>query len=303
MVEAEWDAAYRGLSAPAALLYRLLACHPTAHFPPQAAIAVLNQGQDAADDALDELETASLLQVRLDGHFHLHDLLRAHARRCARRDGDPATARAAARRVVRWYRRQAERADLLAAGPRMRLATPLPALPYAPDVPLADETAARRWLERARPALTGCVRLAYEHGEDTDAWALCEPLWTCFVDHRHPADVHPADVHPDDVLDAFRTGVAAAGRAGHPAADARMRCQLARPLWELGRFDEARGEVRTAERTARALAGTEGVEPRLLPSVVEFRGGLAAAQGDSAAAAAAFECSRQLHQSLDLPNA
>jgi tetratricopeptide (TPR) repeat protein len=287
VVEAVWDAAYRGLSARAARLYLLLAEHPTAHFPPEAPAAALGEGQDAADEALDELETASLLEVRLDGHLHLHELLRAHARRRAREDGDPEQAAAAALRVIRWYRRQAERADLLAAGRRMRFAGPAqPALPYAPDVPLADEAEARRWLDQERLGLVGCVRLAYEHGADADAWALCEPLWTHFVDHRPYADA----------IDAFRTGIAAAGRAGQPAAQARMRCQLARPLWEQGRFDEAREQVDQAVAAAQALGAS--ADPRLLPSTLEFRGYLLAAEGDWSGAATAFEHSLALHRDI-----
>lgn len=283
VVEAVWDAAYRGLSARAARLYRLLAEHPAAHFPPESAAAALGEGQDAADDALDELERASLLEVRLDGHLYLHGLLRAHARRRARAAGDAAEARQAARRVVRWYRRQAERADELVAGPRMRLATAVEELPYAPDVAFdGGADGARRWLEHERVALYGCVRLAFAHGEDTEAWSLCEPLWTHFMNHRHYADA----------IDVFRIGVEAAGRDGHPAAQVRMRCQLARPLWETGQFDEAGHEVRAAERTVSALPDAD---PRLLPSVLEFGGRLRAEQGDWEDAAAAFERARRLH--------
>jgi tetratricopeptide (TPR) repeat protein len=276
VVEAVWDVAYRGLTPRAARLYLLLAGHPAAHFPPQAAAAALGEGQDAAEEAVDKLETAGLLEVRLDGHLHLREPLRAHARRRAREDGeanpdggaDAGEARAATLRVIRWYRRQAERADLLAAGPRLRFAAPLPAPPYAPDVPLADGAEARRWLEAERRALFGCVRLAREHGPDADAdaWALCEPLWTHFLDHL---DRRPYA----DAIDAFRTGVAAAGRAGQPAAQARMRCQLARPLWELGRFDEAREQLDRAVATAEALGPVSGSPPgpRRSPSLAAGR--------------------------------
>ncbi|MGP3970173.1 hypothetical protein [Streptomyces sp. 6N223] len=288
MVEAAWDAAYRGLTPPAARLYRGLAEHPTAHFPPGAAAAALGEGKDAADDALDELETAGLLEVRLDGHLHLPGPLRAHARRRAREHGDPASAGAAALRIVRWYRRQAERADRLAPpaarsdGPPLRFAEPVPALPYAPDVPLADAAAARRWLDQERPALCGCVRLAYEHGADADAWGLCEPL-------RPHGPGYAADV-----VEAFRTGVAAAGRDGHPAAQTRLRCLLARPLWELGRFEESRELVGRAVAAAEALG--EAADGTLLASAVECRGSLRAAEGDWPGAAADFERSLALYR-------
>lgn len=282
MTEAVWDAAYRELGAHASRLYRLLAGHPGSHLTPEGAAAVLGEGAEAAEDAVDELESTGLLQLRLDGRLHFHDLLRAHARRRARQDGDAAEAAAALRRTVRWYRRQAARADALVSGERMRLATPVAPLPYAPDAPLADAAAARRWLEAERQALFGCVRLAGEHGAEDDAWSLCEPLWTYYLDHPH---------HAEPVAEAFRLGLAAAGRAGRPAAQVRMRCQLAQPLWELGRFEEAHRVLDPASSAAEALH-----DPAVLACAIGFRGVLHAAEGDWSGAAEDFEQARQLYQ-------
>ncbi|MGP4114032.1 tetratricopeptide repeat protein [Streptomyces sp. 4N509B] len=294
VVEAVWNVSYASLPPRAARLLRYLADHPTAHFPAGAAVAALGEGQDAADDAVDALETAHLLEVRLDGHLHLPSPVRAHARECARRDGDPEEVRAATLRVLRWYRRQAERADRLAAGPRMRLAEPLSAVPHAPDVPLADETEALRWLERERSALYGSVRLAHALGggsdgdrADDEAWSLCEPLWTHFLSHRHR----------DAAVAAFTAGVRAAGRAGRPAARVRMRCQLARPLWEQGRLAEARHQVDRAVKAAERL-GAEAGDARLLPSTYGFRGSLLAAGGDWDGAAAAYAHARRLYREV-----
>ncbi|MGR8011187.1 hypothetical protein [Streptomyces hypolithicus] len=63
MGEGAWDAAYRDLTADAARLYRLLAVHPGPSTAPGPAAALLGDvhGPAAADDALDELESASLL--------------------------------------------------------------------------------------------------------------------------------------------------------------------------------------------------------------------------------------------------
>ncbi|MEU0939572.1 AAA family ATPase [Embleya sp. NPDC005971] len=290
VVEAVWDAAYRELGPDGARLYRLLGGAPGPEFTPETAVALLGRGLDAGLDALEELETAGLVDAR-DEYRRLPELLRAHARRRAERDGSAAETTDGQRRIVRWYLRQAQLADATAAGARMTLAERVPALPEAPDVVFADKARAARWLETERHALYGCVRMAYAHGLDAEAWGLCEPLWTHFLDHRHYADV----------LDAFRTGVAAAQRAGHPRAAARMRCQLARPLWEQGDFAAAGDELERALGTVAALGAATAADRKLGASTVEFRGMLRAARGDWASAAADFEAAREVHRAIDNP--
>jgi tetratricopeptide (TPR) repeat protein len=307
LTERVWDAAYRDLGPDAAALYRLLADCPGPSFTPAAAAAVLGRGRDAADDALEELETAGLLDARDvrntgDERMRLPDLVRAHARRRAREDGSEEERTRGQSRVLRWYLRQAQRADRAAAGSRMTLAAPVAELDGAPDVAFGDPTAAEaalseaqlamRWLEAERHALFACVGLAYGRGLDAEAWALCEPLWTHFLDHRHYTDQ----------IDAFRTGVAAAQRSGDIRTTVRMRCQLARPLWETGELEEAGREMRHALDACRALGGPDRDDDRKLgASAVEFHGMLLSAQGDWAAAAREFDTAREVHREIGNP--
>ncbi|MEU1906568.1 NB-ARC domain-containing protein [Streptomyces hygroscopicus] len=286
VVEGVWDAAYRGLGPKAALLYRLLADHPGPSFTPEAAAALLGEGKDTADDALDELETAGLLHP-VEDRLRLHELLRAHAKRCSRRDGGEQERVDGHLRLVRWYLRQAQRADALAAGARLTLAPVVPPLQGAPDVLFAAKEQALLWLEAERHALYGCVRIAYARGLDSETWALCEPLWTHYLDHPHYADV----------MEAFRTGVRAAQRAEHVPALVRMRCQLARPLWEQGLFEQAEDELRQALAACGAL-GESDQDRKLRASAVEFRGMLSSARGNWSAAAVDFETSRQMHGAI-----
>ncbi|MFE0101527.1 AAA family ATPase [Streptomyces sp. NPDC059009] len=338
LVEAVWDATYEELGPSAALLYRLLAASPGPDISPDAATALLGRGQDTAEDALDELVRCSLLTAGRDGRLRMHDLLRAHAARCARRargegrgvesgearregrgtesgearrDGPGTETDEARRRIVRWYLRQAQRADALAAGPRLVLAERVEEVPGAPDVlftgaaraadgaaeeaaaaeggaeaaQAAAKDAAYRWLERERRALYACVRTAYAHGLDDEAWALCEPLLTHFVDHPHYLDV----------TDAFRTGRDAALRAGRARAAIRLRCQLARPLWEQGDHEAAAAELDAALRAADAVLGEDDGDRKLRASVLDFHGQLRFARGQWVDAAAYFETSRRIH--------
>ncbi|MER6030205.1 tetratricopeptide repeat protein [Streptomyces sp. NPDC001851] len=301
-VEQVWDAAYDSIGPDAARLYRLLGSFPGPSFTLAAADALLGRGAEAAEDALDELRAAGLLDGRsTDGRQRLPELLRAHARRRAEGHGDPVEREQALRRLVRWYLRQAQRADLAAAGPRLRTAAPVEPVPGTTDVlfdrpgDTADGTAARayRWLEAERHALFGCVRLAHAAGAAGDwgpeeASALCEPLWTHFLNHPHHGD------H----IDAFRTGVAAAQRAGDPRTLVRMRCQLARPLWEQEEFEEAERQLGQAWSTVRAAFGTTPEERKLAASTWEFTGMLRSARGDWAGAAEEFAAARAVHEEI-----
>ncbi|WP_441246796.1 NB-ARC domain-containing protein [Kitasatospora sp. McL0602] len=298
MVEAVWDGAYGGLGPEAARLYRLLPQFPAPVVTAPAAAAllggsVLGGSLLPAEDALEELEAAGLLQLATGG-YRMHELLRGHAeRRSHEADLDGAQRAEARRRLVRWYRRQATLADLLAAGPRLTLAALEPPLEGIPDTEFTgsaeftDKAAALRWLEAQRLALYGCVRIALADERHEDAWALCEPLWTHFLDHQHYADVE----------DAFRAGVEAADRAEHLSAMVRMRCQLARVLWEQARHEEAAEQLGQALNAAQAL-GDSTQERKLKASAVEFRGKLKSVQGDWAAAAPDFEAARQEHAAI-----
>ncbi|QLE70939.1 hypothetical protein FGW37_04360 [Streptomyces rectiverticillatus] len=287
VIEAVWDAAYSGLEPEAGRLYRLLPQHPAPAVVGPAAAALLGCGLQPAEDALEELESAGLLENRPEG-YRMHELLRGHAERRARRTDPEGVGRAEARRrLIRWYRRQAARADLLAGGPRMTFAGLETMVEDIPDIDFTGKAEALRWLEAQRLALYGCVRLAFETGLYEDAWALCEPLWTHFLDHPHYADV----------TDAFRTGVAAADRLEHLPAMVRMRCQLARPLWEQERYDEAAEQLRHASGASEAL-GETAQERKLRASVMEFQGLLKSAQRDWTGATADFEAARRVHAAI-----
>ncbi|UCM86530.1 P-loop NTPase fold protein [Streptomyces marincola] len=304
VVERVWDAAYRELGEDAARLYRLLGQAPGRSFTAETATALLGRGRDAADDALEELEAAGLLDGRRE-RMRMPDLLRAHAARCAARTGDDGGERErteALRRCVRWFLRQAQRADLAAAGPRLTLAPEAPELPGAPDVefgpgapgaggPPADpKGSGHRWLEAERHTLHACVRLAHRLGLDAEAWALCEPLWTHFLDHPRHAEA----------IETFRVGVLAASRAEDLPALVRMRCQLARPLWEHGGHEAAERELAAAAVAADALGASER-DRKLAASTREFRGMLHAARGRWEAAAADYEEARRLHAGIPNP--
>ncbi|WP_373295468.1 tetratricopeptide repeat protein, partial [Kitasatospora griseola] len=209
----------------------------------------------------------------------------------------------ARRRVLHWLRRQTARADLLMAGRRLTVEPEVPPLPDVPDADLGTaKSQALHWMEANRQVLYGAVALAHDSGRDQDAVALAESLWTHFLDHPRHADA----------IDAFRAAVAAADRTESVPARIRTRCLLARPLWETARFEEAAAALDRAGALA-ALLGDEFDDRRLAASAVDFRGQLALAEGQwaaahrdadtarehFAAARADFDTARAIHLAID----
>ncbi|MDI3418481.1 hypothetical protein [Streptomyces luteolus] len=303
-VEQLWNTVYEDLSPPAALLYRLLPYHPAGTFTAASATALLGLGADVCEVALEELDRVGFLDLRRAVReglaFRLPGPLRAHALRRSRRDATETEVAEARSRVLRWFVRQAQRADLYAAGKRLTVVDPYEEVPDAPDVPLEDPRAAQgeerseraaraaRWLYEERHALFACVRTAGAYGMDAEVVALSEPLWTYALDHPYQPEV----------VEAFRLAVEAAVRDGGNAAwIARTRCQLARPLWESGRFEEAGRELDAATAALRLLGEGAG-DRKLTASVIEFRGMLSGARGEWAAAVADFGRSRDIHRTL-----
>ncbi|KPI13709.1 NB-ARC domain protein [Actinobacteria bacterium OK074] len=292
--EAVLDVAYAELGDLSRRLYGLLAAAPATDVARAAVVALLGADRDTADDAMEGLLNAGLVQVD-NGHLHMHSLVRAHAARRARAEGLDTERRGpttdAVLRLVRWYLRQAQHADLTAAGERMTFAPRAELFPDAPDALFASKAHALAWLAAERRTLNECVRIAHRHEAYREAWALCEPLWTLHLDHPYHADA----------IEAFELGLDAALRDEHPAAVVRMRCQLARPLWEVGRFEEAQSHLDLARLAAESRSGAPGLtfnERKLLPSALEFRGRLEAERGQWGAAVPYYEESLSSHEAI-----
>ncbi|WP_200308497.1 tetratricopeptide repeat protein [Streptomyces adelaidensis] len=292
--EAVWDVAHDELTESARRLYWFLAAAPAHDLTLAAVVALFGEGRDAADDAVEELLRGGLTEV-YDGHLRMHGLVRAHAQRRARDAGFGTERRGpavdAVLRLIRWYLRQAQLADREGAGSRMTFAALADAQAGAVDVRFVGEgkAPAIRWMEAEREVLHACVRIAYAYEAYPEAWALCEPLWTHYLDHpRHT-----------DAAEVFHTGLQAALRDGRsPAAVVRMRCLLARPLWSQGRYAEAQQVLDTAVDGARAL---HEADPRLRASALEFRGRVEAEQERWADSLPYYERSLAIHQETPNP--
>ncbi|MEU8567237.1 NB-ARC domain-containing protein [Streptomyces pathocidini] len=256
--------AYHDLPEEAARLYRLLGWVPGRTFDAGTAAAAAGTDSDAAQDLLDTLEAASLLDATEDGRYRFHDLVRLHARETAAETGpggeaDPGReGRAVIARVTTHYLALTAFADRAVREDRLRIADLSELLRQGAN-PFAEagRASALAWTAAERPNIMATLRAAAEQGADGEVWPLAEAFTVLFLHHRHLGDWK----------ESLELGAAAAARAGEPAAEARLRSLLSRPLLDLGEDDRAHEELQTA--VARADASGH---PVLRASVREFLG-------------------------------
>ena len=240
-VRASFALSYRALPARAALLFRLLGLLDAADAAAWTAAALLGGPEQEAEDLLDQLVRAGLLEVAGRDcagqvRYRLHDLMRLYARErglaadsCAERD-------AAAGRFFGTALHLAERAD-------RRLGNPFvfPLYDAAPRLE-PDETVVRRvlddpvaWFEAERTLLTGAVAQAAGSGMAGYAWELTSALGQFLSTRRYSDAWH----------DCATRAVAAARTAGHARGEVAGMLQYADWLGDLGRYGEA---IRSLQR-------------------------------------------------------
>ncbi|CAM3793551.1 Tetratricopeptide repeat-containing protein [Nocardiopsis gilva] len=236
-VRAVFDVSHAALPGDAARLYRLLGLHPGRTFDVAAAAALAETDEFEAEDLLEYLVSASLLEERAtSGRYDFHDLVRIHARERAHEHEAPAELDAAFDRLVDHYLRTAVSADLRINPGRWRLN------PLFDEVRgherFADQRSALLWLETELPTLGELVRLTCETERHSATWQLCESLWGFFVLRKHY----------DEWVECHRSGLVAAEALGDHAAQAWMLTALASASLGLGRPDQAEEDAAGARR-------------------------------------------------------
>ncbi|MDX3230958.1 NB-ARC domain-containing protein [Streptomyces sp. ME19-01-6] len=287
-VSAVFTVAYRDLPQDAARLYRLLGASPGRSFDTGGAAAVGGLPASAAAPLLGALERASLLDVGEDGRYRFHDLVRLHARDLA----DADEREAALARAMEYHLTGAAFADRAIMGRRLRIADHRERMRRAGPDPFEQaqggaKQAALAWLEAERADALAVLRAAAAHGGlDRQTWQLAEALTALYLHHRHLAEW----------IESGELGAAAAARDGQPAAEARLRALLSRPLMDLGEFERAGQELETAVLRADGAAAAAPEDRRLIllrGSVREFSGRYWD-RFDPARAAEAYDSARAL---------
>ncbi|WNI24191.1 NB-ARC domain-containing protein [Streptomyces sp. ITFR-16] len=265
-VSAALEIAYRDLPESAARMYRVLGHVPGLSF--DTALAALAAGLDtaeAAQEALDVLETASLLSITDERRYALHGLVRLHARDVSGTVDPPGTEQEIVRRVTGHYLALTAVADRAIRADRLRIAGLEEIFgavgrsadndPFATADDPGDD--AISWLEAERANILAVLRTASRFGFERPVWQLAEAFTALFFHHRHLADWR----------ESLELGADAARRDGNAAAESRLRSLLSRPLLDLGQDEPAKTQLDIAERLA-----VESGHPVLHASVQEFLG-------------------------------
>ncbi|BCJ55194.1 hypothetical protein Asp14428_66690 [Actinoplanes sp. NBRC 14428] len=221
---------YRRLSAGAARLFRVLCGHPG---PDIALPAVAGAGGipfEEADDLLNELTTAHLVEERTPGRFAAHDLLRAYGKELWESTDPAADREADTRRAFDHHLHTAHAAALLINPHRDAMQMPLAAIaPGCTPEAVPDRAAALAWFAAELPTLRAMIDLAAATGGDATAWQLAWTL-TDFLNQRSNWTVE---------LQTQTVALAAAERLGHVVGRARATRYLGRANAMLQRPDAA----------------------------------------------------------------
>ncbi|MFD0547398.1 helix-turn-helix domain-containing protein [Streptomyces mexicanus] len=161
-VEAAFELSYRQLTAQAARMLRLLSLVPGPDMTAAYGAALTATDVFDAEDVMEELVEAGLLQAAFTGRYQLHDLLRLFARTRLSREQEPGEREAAEDRLRTWLLDTAT-----VAGRWYEPGYGAPPSTWQGLVPLESAEEARVWLENEAPAWLAALRGAAARGEHT----------------------------------------------------------------------------------------------------------------------------------------
>ncbi|MET9451848.1 tetratricopeptide repeat protein [Streptomyces cinerochromogenes] len=222
------DASYAVLEPSAARLYRALGVLPLPTFDVRTAAVACAESEQWAQQRLDELTEASLVEDIGPDTFRFHDLVRIHAQSRARNTDSEETLIRTLRRVADWYLQTATAAEQLITPAQFTLPRDY-AHPSSVPAPFSVEREALGWLDAHRNHLMNVLRTAAARGWHTTAWQLVDAMWPLFLRLRHY----------DLWIEAHRIGLDAARRDAHADAERQMLNSGAIGLAAAGRTEEA----------------------------------------------------------------
>jgi DNA-binding SARP family transcriptional activator/tetratricopeptide (TPR) repeat protein len=196
-VRAVFSWSYRQLTQASARAFRLAGLHPGPDLDSHTAAALIGTPVSDADDLLQSLARAHLLQPAQPCRYGMHDLLRAYARELAAgQDRDDDCAPALTRLFDYYLFTSADAMDVLF--PARRRPLPQTDSPTSAVMPIDSDTAARLWLDTERPCLVSATRYAAEHGWPGHAVQLAETLFRYLDSGAHYGDAITIHSHARD---------------------------------------------------------------------------------------------------------
>ena len=272
---------YQNLPEPAQRLYRMLGLHPGGVFDSRMAAALADVPVLVAEEGLDLLAEANLLDDLPHHRYRFQNLVRLHALELAEENEPETERRDGIRRLTEWMVTAALAASRIIA-PYRRLTEPGYDVVEPPRFDRATD--ALDWLDDEFGNLRALARTATEHGLHRQAWLLVDASWPLFL-HRG---------HHVERLDFDRTGLAAARAAGDQVAEAKMLNRTGLTLRQLGQFDQAAGEFTAALELWQRLGHAARVaSTRRRLALLELD------RGEVDAAAAQFRAALDVFRSID----
>jgi len=226
-----------------ACAFRLLGLWPGPDLGLAAAGELLGFVPSRAEDALETLVDAHLLESPSPGRYRFHDLLRAYSAELAEGEVPPEDRRLAVSRLVGWYlHTTASAADQF--NPERSRPESGSLVPSRSAIVFADRPAALAWCQSERANLVAVVRLAAASGQSEAAWLLASTTF-----HFHTQGGHWSDFEAVHTI-----GLAAARDIGDVSAQIRMLSGLSSAHWALKHLAEAEAAAREACELAEAIA-------------------------------------------------
>lgn len=172
---------YRALPPKAARMFRMVGMHPGPDFSVGAAAAIADLTAEQAQEAIDILAEAHLVESAAPGRFRLHDLLQAYALDRAHAEEKESCRKAAIARALTWYLHAAD-----AAGKYMERycfrPTPIDPVDLKAAIPeFTDRAAAAQWYELEWNNLLAATRTAADLRLDRIAWQLAAEFRFLFM--------------------------------------------------------------------------------------------------------------------------
>ena len=251
-IRATLATSYGGLSDAARRLFRRLSLRGTTDFAPWVSAPLLDMDVEAANELLEELVEARLVEARLSvggsSRFQLHDLVRIYARERLAVEEPHAERAAALRRLLScWLSLAAEAHRRAYSGDYAVLhgSADRWALPGHVHDQLLDSP--MTWFRTERAALVQAVTQAAQLGLDELCWDLAVTAVTQFESEYQAEDWQKTH---DLALEATR-------RAGNVRGEAAVLCSLGN-LALNGRIGEAPSHFMSAVRAFEQLGDTHG---------------------------------------------
>ncbi|GHJ37053.1 BTAD domain-containing putative transcriptional regulator [Streptomyces sp. TS71-3] len=219
--------------------FQLLSLHPGPDFDVVSAAALLGTDLTGAEETLEYLLDAHLLQQYDQGRYSFHNLVRAFAQTLPRHPAEQEVVK----RLVRQYFAFVERAcDTLYPG-RVDYGE---AHPSGAGVVLPDLTTPERalaWFDNEQPRITGIIDLAFRHGLHRQATRIGRSL--CFY------------LHDQSYFEQFEAVAGTAVEAARAGGDPELLCvsltNLAVAYWQRDQYQDGVASLEEALKTAAGL--------------------------------------------------